>query len=493
MANASDNHLSNDGLEGTSLLIQSQSGDSTSNLHGTTYIWDDGLQVGDQSSNSQAPLTVYGAATLYGDVTIGTSNQQAALQGNLSVYGATTLYDSLTVDKNQPARLLGSLDVYGTTALHDNLTVDKDQATMLYGSLDVYETTTLRGGLTVGQDQPTTLHGPLTVDASQLTTLGNLTLKGQLTLQASLPISAFSSDTSLSPGDKQTVPTQLAVKTYVNSQISQIDQALSQKAALAGSASQDFNARNLTATGSIGIGANNPLRQLQIGDDVGGIGFAPADASPNAGYVRFGDGTGWKLHVGRSREIAHGAINTGTTGVLMTIQDNGYVGIGTTTPQYPLHVFGAVPAWVNYPGQSNYPGSSLQYCGLFVADGGGAAALGWHQVSDARIKANPTPVEPMCSLATLADLTLYEYEYTPEYQPSLSGQKYHGFLAQEVEKVIPAAVSIIGDHTISDGQVIEGLRVVAHDRIFGEAVGAIQALHAMLQQQEARIRELEER
>jgi len=89
------------------------------------------------------------------------------------------------------------------------------------------------------------------------------------------------------------------------------------------------------------------------------------------------------------------------------------------------------------------------------------------------------------------NLTLCEYEYIPEYQPSSSGQKYHGFLAQEVERVIPEAVSIVGDKRLAEGRVIEGLRVVAHDRIFSEAVGAIQALHAMLQEHNARIRALE--
>lgn len=179
---------------------------------------------------------------------------------------------------------------------------------------------------------------------------------------------------------------------------------------------------------------------------------------------------------------------------IMTVKaDTRRVGIGTSEPKYPLHIFGGVPAGVNFPGFGTYPGSSLPVCGLYIEGAGGGAAMGWHVFSDARIKRDPTPVEPLRSLATLAELTLYEYEYTPEYQPSSSGQKYHGFLAQEVEKVIPAAVSVVGDHTNSDGQVIEGLRVIAHDRIFGEAVGAIQALHAMLQRQESRIRELEGR
>jgi len=58
-----------------------------------------------------------------------------------------------------------------------------------------------------------------------------------------------------------------------------------------------------------------------------------ASGSPNSGAIRFGDSTGWKFHFGRSRESVGGALNSGTSGVLMTIQDNGNVGIGTTSPQ----------------------------------------------------------------------------------------------------------------------------------------------------------------
>jgi hypothetical protein len=95
----------------------------------------------------------------------------------------------------------------------------------------------------------------------------------------------------------------------------------------------------LTVAGNVGIGATSPQRPLQIGgDDVVGVGFGTSDASPNAGYVRWGDNTGWKLHFGSSREAPGGVLNTGTAGVLMTLQDNGRVGIGTMTPGTRLHV-----------------------------------------------------------------------------------------------------------------------------------------------------------
>src|SRR5882724_7211184 len=49
----------------------------------------------------------------------------------------------------------------------------------------------------------------------------------------------------------------------------------------------------------------------------------PSDGSPHAGFVRFGDNTGWTLHFTRSREMSGGPLNTGITGAIMTLQDNG--------------------------------------------------------------------------------------------------------------------------------------------------------------------------
>jgi hypothetical protein len=88
------------------------------------------------------------------------------------------------------------------------------------------------------------------------------------------------------------------------------------------------------------------LGTVQVGEDINAaFTFKPADASPNAGYIRFGDNTGWKLHFGRSREnsILTGApLNTGITGVLMTLQDNGNAGIGTKDPTQKLDVAGTI-------------------------------------------------------------------------------------------------------------------------------------------------------
>jgi len=107
-----------------------------------------------------------------------------------------------------------------------------------------------------------------------------------------------------------------------------------------GGAIAGFHVYAATSTfmdGNVGIGTTNPQRKLQISDDVVGLSFDPG-ISPNAGVLRFGDNTGWKLHFGRSREGSGAALDSGTDGLLMTIQDNGSVGIGTAQPSARLSV-----------------------------------------------------------------------------------------------------------------------------------------------------------
>jgi hypothetical protein len=94
----------------------------------------------------------------------------------------------------------------------------------------------------------------------------------------------------------------------------------------------------LTISGRLGVGGPADQRRVQVGGDVAGIGLDESDVSPNAGYVRFGDNTGWKLNLGRSREASGAGLNVDTTGVLATLQDNGNLGLGTLAPRSRLQV-----------------------------------------------------------------------------------------------------------------------------------------------------------
>jgi hypothetical protein len=94
----------------------------------------------------------------------------------------------------------------------------------------------------------------------------------------------------------------------------------------------------ISTTNNVGVGTAAPTRRLDLVNDVTGVSFEAGSGSPNSGAIRFGDNTGWRFNIGRSRNGVSGALNSGSSGLLMTVQDNGNVGLGTSSPSSRLHV-----------------------------------------------------------------------------------------------------------------------------------------------------------
>jgi hypothetical protein len=99
--------------------------------------------------------------------------------------------------------------------------------------------------------------------------------------------------------------------------------------------------------GTLVVGQSEPQWPLQVGDSVAGLGIVSGGGTkPDAAYLRFGDGTGWKLHIGRSKN-ADGSELTATNSAIMTMVDSvSSVGIGTTAPAARLHVASSGVAFI---------------------------------------------------------------------------------------------------------------------------------------------------
>jgi hypothetical protein len=97
-----------------------------------------------------------------------------------------------------------------------------------------------------------------------------LAIDGALKLKTGVAVNQFSSDRTLGGNSDLTVPTEKAVKAYIDSQINQVNQSMSAKAGLAGVSSQDFQAKNLkvsgnlTTVGNVGIGTPSSEAKLEV-------------------------------------------------------------------------------------------------------------------------------------------------------------------------------------------------------------------------------------
>jgi hypothetical protein len=175
--------------------------------------------------------------------------------------------------------------------------------------------------------------------------VARLAISGELKLQIGVAVNELSSDEKLSNNSDLAIPTQKAVKTYVDNQITVVNQTLSTKAALNGASSQNFQSNNLsvsgnlTANGNVSIGTTTSSYKLAIA--AGDINIDDGRALRQAGrWVIGGDSN--VLGIGSSnapdgRDIR---FDPGFAGALTIKKDTGNVGIGTANPGTKLEVKG---------------------------------------------------------------------------------------------------------------------------------------------------------
>jgi len=144
---------------------------------------------------------------------------------------------------------------------------------------------------------------------------------------------------------------------------------------------------------------------------------------------------------------------TGTAGYsglteAMFIDCNGRLGIGTNNPSVPLEVNGYVSrsGFVRYISENTTNGSSSGYVNvsttsnhrisIYVNQGVGMSFVIFH--SDRRIKKNIEDVPDRLALQQVRDIPCRYYNYIDDVNKG--EQKVVGFIAQEVQAVLPSAV-----------------------------------------------------
>lgn len=215
----------------------------------------------------------------------------------------------------------------------------------------------------------------------------------------------------------------------------------------------------ITQTGNVGIGTINPLARLHLkGTDYpNSFMFLESNASNDAGFRLLEGGT-TKWHIFNNGATNRFEIrNNANVSGLVIEQSLNYVGIGTPTPFLRFHV---VDNASNYVAQfenrftgtqsrgilididATTPGYNNVYAGFRKKDhnwvgyinGDNTGGINYATVSDARLKMNI--IDYPSALDKVLNIRVRQYE-----MKSAPGKKKIGFIAQELQKIYPQAVS----------------------------------------------------
>jgi hypothetical protein len=135
----------------------------------------------------------------------------------------------------------------------------------------------------------------------------------------------------------------------------------------------------------------------------------------------------------------------------MIILANGYVGIGTSTPSYPLHVvsnqtvtYTGGTAFYAYTGSATTTGTNTNPSTVYIFTNGRILASEFNATSDSRIKTNIIDIDDISALNTLRLIQPKKYNYIDTL--TRSSNPVWGFIAQQVHSVLDYAVNIETDY-----------------------------------------------
>ncbi len=198
--------------------------------------------------------------------------------------------------------------------------------------------------------------------------------------------------------------------------------------------------------GNVGIGTSSPNSTLTVGNSTGSIpgeiSINPAYTSNEGGQINIrkslnGSTADWVIdQYGTTSSDARLRIfNSISEANGITIMENGNIGIGSLTPSVRLQVAGDIIA-------NSIAGSS-----------------------DLRFKTNITPIEnPLQKVLKLRGVN-FDWNKNAFPERSFSESKAIGFIAQEVEKVLPEVVQT--------EKTAEGYKAVQYDKVVALLVEAI--------------------
>lgn len=223
-----------------------------------------------------------------------------------------------------------------------------------------------------------------------------------------------------------------SVNDYIQSNIQNTSLGTGAQAGYSATANNGTNTTNFAWMGINNQNFNNPQPwNIGGGDDVSFMGFG------NNLYIS---------NMSTSKPII---FTTGTSSSpyyaeRMRITNAGYVGIGTTTPAYPLQIGTGINTTISSYGYLNATAPTGVVAGssgvspFSVYAAGRMAATEFDAYSDRRIKENISTFGADSAADLIHRLNTVTYQYIDK--PAKGDQRKLGFISQEVEQVIPSAV-----------------------------------------------------
>lgn len=231
-----------------------------------------------------------------------------------------------------------------------------------------------------------------------------------------------------------------------------------------------FNTNNVerfrvNSSGLVGIGNSAPISTLTVGNATGTIPgeitLYPTTGSFEGGQINIkkslvGSTVDWIIdQYGTSASEARLRIFNTTEANGIIIKENGFIGMGTSNPTVRLQVAGDIIA-------NSIAGSS-----------------------DTRFKTNILPIEnPLQKVLKLRGVT-FDWKTKEFPNRMFSENRAIGFIAQEVEQVIPEVVQTENS--------TEGFKSVQYDKVVALLVEAVKEQQKQIEQLQQKVKELTEK